>query len=176
MGVACSPVLEVSPPRGPGCMSSFGPPELRRIGRCNARSSLRAPRTSRDAARTSRLVFHRRYTHIEGRCLLAGLGSAAAACSHKGTAVARPLDQGAAGGGLGTAASTPDRGTATTARRGRGAAATAATGRGSTAARVSHPDFRVQNPGANIITRCAGTKSHTYDESWHRIECHIFTI
>jgi hypothetical protein len=34
----------------------------------------------------------------------------------------------------------------------------------------------VQNPGANIITTCAGTKSHTYDESWHRIECHIFTI
>jgi hypothetical protein len=32
-----------------------------------------------------------------------------------------------------------------------------------------------QDPGANIITRCAGTKSHTYDESWHRIECHIFT-
>jgi hypothetical protein len=32
----------------------------------------------------------------------------------------------------------------------------------------------VQNPGANIITRCAGTKSHTYDESWHMIECHIF--
>jgi hypothetical protein len=22
-----------------------------------------------------------------------------------------------------------------------------------------------QNPGTNIITRCAGTKSHTYDES-----------
>jgi hypothetical protein len=34
----------------------------------------------------------------------------------------------------------------------------------------------VQSPGANIITRCAGTKPHTYDESWHRIECHIFTI
>jgi hypothetical protein len=33
----------------------------------------------------------------------------------------------------------------------------------------------VQNPGANIITRCVGTKSHTYDDSWHRIECHIFT-
>jgi hypothetical protein len=33
-----------------------------------------------------------------------------------------------------------------------------------------------QDPGANIITRCAGTKSHTYDESWHRIECHVFTI
>jgi hypothetical protein len=31
-----------------------------------------------------------------------------------------------------------------------------------------------QDPGANIITRCVGTKSHTYDESWHRIECHIF--
>jgi hypothetical protein len=33
----------------------------------------------------------------------------------------------------------------------------------------------VQNLGANIITRCAGTKSHTYDDSWHRIECHIIT-
>jgi hypothetical protein len=33
-----------------------------------------------------------------------------------------------------------------------------------------------QDPGANIITRCAGTKSHTYDESWHKIEFHIFTI
>jgi hypothetical protein len=33
-----------------------------------------------------------------------------------------------------------------------------------------------QDPGANIITRCAGTKSHTYDESWYRNECHIFTI
>jgi hypothetical protein len=32
-----------------------------------------------------------------------------------------------------------------------------------------------QDPDANIITRCARTKSHTYDESWHRIECHIFT-
>jgi hypothetical protein len=34
----------------------------------------------------------------------------------------------------------------------------------------------VQNPGANINTRYAGTKSHTYDVKWHRIECHIFTI
>jgi hypothetical protein len=32
-----------------------------------------------------------------------------------------------------------------------------------------------KDPSANIITRCARTKSHTYDESWHRIECHIFT-
>jgi hypothetical protein len=33
-----------------------------------------------------------------------------------------------------------------------------------------------QDPGTNIITRCAGTKSHTYDESWYWNECHIFTI
>jgi hypothetical protein len=59
-------------------MSSLGPPELRRIGGCHARSSLRAPRTFRDAARTSRLVCRRRYSHIEGRRLLAGRGSAAA--------------------------------------------------------------------------------------------------
>jgi hypothetical protein len=63
---------------GPRCMSSFGPPELRRIGRCHARSSLRAPRTFCNVARTSRLVCRRRYSHIEGRCLLPGLGSAAA--------------------------------------------------------------------------------------------------
>jgi hypothetical protein len=60
----------------------------------------------------------------------------AAACSHMGTVVARPLDRGAAAVDLGTTASTPDRGTAATARRGRGAAATTATGRGSTAARA----------------------------------------
>jgi hypothetical protein len=41
-------------------------------------SSLRAPRTFRDAARTSHLVRRRRYSHIEGRCLLASLVSAAA--------------------------------------------------------------------------------------------------
>jgi hypothetical protein len=56
-----------------------------------------------------------------------------AACPHKGTAVARPLDRGAAAVDLGTAASTPDRGTAATARRGRRAATT---GRGSTVARA----------------------------------------
>jgi transposase InsO family protein len=39
------------------------------------------------------------------------------------------------------------------------------------------PGFRGhQDPGTNIITRCAGTKSHTYDESWYRNECHTFTI
>jgi hypothetical protein len=78
-GAACSPAVEVSPPRGPGN---------------------------------------------------------AAACPHKGTAVARPLDRGATAADLGTGASTPDRGTVATARRGRGSAATAATGQGSTAARA----------------------------------------
>jgi hypothetical protein len=76
--IACSQTLEVPPPRGLGCMSSFGPPELRRIKRCHARSLLRAPRTFRDAARTSRLVCRRRYSHIEGHRLLVGLWSAAA--------------------------------------------------------------------------------------------------
>jgi hypothetical protein len=39
------------------------------------------------------------------------------------------------------------------------------------------PRFRGhQNPDANIITKCAGTKSYTYDDSWYRNECHIFTI
>jgi hypothetical protein len=59
-------------------MSSLEPPELRRIRGCHARLSLRAPRTFRDAARTSRLVCRRHYSHIEGRRLLAGRGSAAA--------------------------------------------------------------------------------------------------
>jgi hypothetical protein len=48
----------------------------------------------------------------------------AAACPHKGPAVARPLDRGATATDLGTAATTPDRGTAVTARRGQGGAAT----------------------------------------------------
>jgi hypothetical protein len=55
--------------------------------------------------------------------LLVGLGSAAA-CPHKGPAVARPLDRGAAAADLGTAATTLDRGTVVTVRRGQGAAAT----------------------------------------------------
>jgi hypothetical protein len=39
------------------------------------------------------------------------------------------------------------------------------------------PEFQGhQDPGANIITRCVGTKSHTYDESWYRNECHNFAI
>jgi hypothetical protein len=35
---------------------------------------------------------------------------------------------------------------------------------------------RIQNPGVDIITKCAWTKSYTYDESWYINECHIFTI
>jgi hypothetical protein len=35
-------------------------------------------RAFHDAARTSRPVHRHRYSHVEGRCLLAGLGSAAA--------------------------------------------------------------------------------------------------
>jgi hypothetical protein len=50
--------------------------------------------------------------------------------------------------GLGTTASTPNRGTATTAHRGRGAAATAATGRGSTAARaIGQPSSLMNRDG-----------------------------
>ena len=92
-GAACSPAVEVPPPRGPGN---------------------------------------------------------AAACPHKGTVIARPLDRGAAAADLGTAASTPDRGTAATARRGRGAVATAATGRGSTAARA------IRQPLARAVANESG--------------------
>jgi hypothetical protein len=73
----------------------------------------------------------RRYSHVDGHCLLAGLGSAASLGPRErhrlpaqGPAVARPLDRGAAATGLETAATTPDRGTSATARRGHGAAAT----------------------------------------------------
>jgi hypothetical protein len=68
--------------------------------RCHVRSLLHALRTFRDVARTSRLVSRLRYSHIEGCRLLAGLECAAAsgpgdaaACPHKGTAVALPLDR-----------------------------------------------------------------------------------
>jgi hypothetical protein len=39
---------------------------------------------------------------------------------------------------------------------------------------VSHPDLGDQ--GANVITKCDRTNSYTYDDSWYRNECHIFTI
>jgi hypothetical protein len=42
---------------------------------------------------------------------------------------------------------------------------------------TSHPGFRgTKTRAPNIITKCAGTKSHTYDDSWYKNECHIFTI
>jgi hypothetical protein len=96
------------------------------------RSSLRALRTFRDTARTSRLVCRCRYSHIDGCRLLAGHGSAAASelwgrrrLPAQGHCRRSPFESGAVG--LGTAASISDRGTAATAYRGRGAAATAAT-------------------------------------------------
>jgi hypothetical protein len=38
------------------------------------------------------------------------------------------------------------------------------------------PTLGFRDPGANIITRCVGTKSYTYDESWYRNECYNFNI
>jgi hypothetical protein len=75
-------------------------------------------------ARTSRLIRRRRYSPSTGVTCSSvlevppprGFGDAAA-CPHKGPAVARPLDRG-------TATTTPDRGTSATARRGNGVAAT----------------------------------------------------
>jgi hypothetical protein len=138
------------------CMLSFGPPILRRIGGCHARSSLRALRTFRDAARTSRLVCRRRYSDIEGYHLLASHGSAAASRPQgrrrlpaQGHYRRSPSGSGAAAAGLGIAVSTSDRGTAAITCRGRGAAATAATGRGSTAARtIGQPPSLMNRDGA----------------------------
>jgi hypothetical protein len=83
-------------------------------------------------------MHHRRYSHVDGRRLLAGLGSAASSGPQgrrrlpaQGPAVARPLDRGDTATDLGTAATTPDRGTSATVRRGYGVAST---GWGSTAA------------------------------------------
>jgi hypothetical protein len=38
---------------------------------------------------------------------------------------------------------------------------------------LSHLDLRA-NPGASQM--CARIKSHTYDDSWYRNQCHIFII
>jgi hypothetical protein len=134
-------------------MSSFGPPVLRRIGRCHTRSSLRALCTFRDVARTSRLVCRRRYSHIEGCRLLASLESATASgpwgrrrLPAQGHCRRSPSGSGAAAGGLGTVASTSDRGTATTACQGREAAAT---GQGSTAVcAIGQPPSLMNRDGA----------------------------
>jgi hypothetical protein len=34
----------------------------------------------------------------------------------------------------------------------------------------------VPRPGREIITRCARTKSYTYDDPWYRNECHNINI
>jgi hypothetical protein len=38
------------------------------------------------------------------------------------------------------------------------------------------PEFQGPKPRREIITKYADAKSHTYDDSWYRNECHIFTI
>jgi hypothetical protein len=72
------------------------------------------------------------YSHVDGRRLLAGLGSAAAACPHKGLAA--------------------DRGTSATARRGNGVAAT---GLGSAAAAQGR--CRRSPSGSGAVTAGLGT-------------------
>jgi hypothetical protein len=102
-------------------------------------------------ARTSRLMRRRRYSHVDGRRLLAGLGSAASSglrghrrlpaqgprcgsrnlrhrASRKWSCGHRPGIRRRSPSGSGAA--TANQGTAATACRGRGATATAATGRG----------------------------------------------
>jgi hypothetical protein len=121
-------------------------PELRWIGGCHARSSLCTPRAFLDATRTLCLVRCRCYSHVGGRRLLSGLGSAAAlgprgrrrlpaqgprrrSPSRSGSRYHRATN-------LGTTTTTPDRGATATARSGQGAPATTTPDRGSTAARA----------------------------------------
>jgi hypothetical protein len=105
-------------------------------------------------ARTSRLMRHRRYSHVDGRRLLAGLGSATSSGPRgrcrlpaQGPAVVRPLDRGAAATDLGTTATTSDRGTSATARRGH---RVAATDWGSTAAARSGATAVANEPGWSV--------------------------
>jgi hypothetical protein len=92
-------------------------------------------------------VRRRRYSHVEGaslarppwecrRLLSALMPRGCHRLPAQGSAVARPLDQGAAATDLGTTTANPDRGTAATAHPGRGALATAATDRGTAATRA----------------------------------------
>jgi hypothetical protein len=112
-GVACSPALEVPPPRGFGDAAACphkGPAVARPLDRGSA-----ATTPDRETSATAR----------RGNGVAAtGLGIAATAQGHCRRS---PSGSGAAAAGLGTAA---------TACRGRGAAATAATGRRSTAMRA----------------------------------------
>jgi hypothetical protein len=85
-----------------------------------------------------------------------GFGDAAA-CPHKGPAIARPLDRG-------TAATTPDRGTSATARRGNGVAAT---GLGTAATAQGHCRHSPSGSGAaaagleTAATACRGRGAAT---------------
>jgi hypothetical protein len=104
------------------CRSSLGPPKLRRIGGCHARSSLRTPHAFRDAARSNLApMCRRRYSHVEGHRLLAGLGSAAASGPRGRRRLPAQGPRCRSSSGSGAAATTPDRGIAATARRGQGA-------------------------------------------------------
>jgi hypothetical protein len=74
---------------------------------------------------------HRRYSHVDGLRLLAGLGSATTSglrgrrrLPAQGPHCRSPSGRGAAATDLGTAATTPDRETSATARRGNGVATT----------------------------------------------------
>jgi hypothetical protein len=106
-------------------------------------------------ARTSRLMRRRRYSHVDRRRLLAGLGSAASSVlrGHRRLpAQGRPLDRG-------TAATTPDRETSATARRGNGVAAT---GLGTAATAQGHCCRSLSGSGAaasglgTAATACRG--------------------
>jgi hypothetical protein len=125
-GVACSPALEVPPPRGFGDAAACphkGPAVTRPLNRGTATTT-----PDRGTSATAR----------RGNGVAAtGLGTAATTQGHSRRS---PSGSGAAAGGLGTAATTC---------RGRGAAATAATGRGSTAARaIGQPPSLMNRDGA----------------------------
>jgi hypothetical protein len=74
-----------------------------------------------------------------------------AACPHSGPTVARPLDRGAAATNLGTAATTPDRGTTISVHLARGATVVVATGRGSAAARSLGQPPPLNAPGWALL-------------------------
>jgi hypothetical protein len=125
-GVACSPALEVPPPRGFGDAAACphkGPAVARPLDRGSA-----ATTPDRETSATVR-----RGNEVAAT----GLGTAATAQGHCHRS---PSGSGAAAVDLGTAA---------TACRGRGAAATAATGRRSTATRaIGQPPSLMNRDGA----------------------------
>jgi hypothetical protein len=108
-------------------------------------------------AQTSRLIRCRRYSHVDGRRLLAGLESTASSglrgrrrLPAQGPCRRSPSGSGSRLTDLGTAATTPDRGTSATARRGNGVAAT---GLGTTATAQGHCR---RSPSGSGATACRG--------------------